>query len=265
MLGNMKLKNIHLYDYIVIYAKSCDLHITRGDEKVLILKHSIAILEKNIAFDIEIIRNGEGELYECFELSSELLSSLRYVLEPVFKVSTEDYTNRRDFKKKIFKIEPCSVTVEFFKKLKNCEVSNISSTYKLAYIISKCENLSDFATSLYSSVAVSFSEKITTLLFSDLSRRWKLSDIADQMHISEISVRKKLEMESINFNQLLLDVRMNQAAKLIIRSDHQIGIIASLVGYSSTSYFIKTFKDYYGITPKQFNIGIKENHCWYKN
>ncbi|HHS9596861.1 TPA: helix-turn-helix transcriptional regulator [Raoultella planticola] len=118
------------------------------------------------------------------------------------------------------------------------------------------------AVSIYSSAAVSFSEKITQLLFTDLSKKWKLSDIADEMHISEISVRKKLEQESMNFNQLLLDVRMNRAAKYIVRSDYQIGIIASLVGYSSTSYFIKTFKDYYGITPKQFHLGIKENHCW---
>ncbi|HFZ1748366.1 TPA: helix-turn-helix transcriptional regulator [Klebsiella oxytoca] len=119
--------------------------------------------------------------------------------------------------------------------------------------------MTKFAISLYGSVAVSFSEKIATLIFSDLSRKWKLSDVADEMHISEISVRKKLEQESINFNQLLLDVRMNQAAKLIIRSNHQISMVANLVGYSSISYFIKTFKDYYGITPKKFELGIKQN------
>ncbi|SPW57556.1 putative fimbrial operon positive regulatory protein FanR [Escherichia coli] len=116
-----------------------------------------------------------------------------------------------------------------------------------------------FAISLFSSVAVTFSERVVTLLFSDLTRKWKLSDIAEEMHISEISVRKRLEQECLNFNQLILDVRMNQAAKFIIRSDHQIGMIASLVGYTSVSYFIKTFKEYYGVTPKKFEIGIKEN------
>ncbi|MBN9668583.1 AraC family transcriptional regulator, partial [Escherichia coli] len=29
------------------------------------------------------------------------------------------------------------------------------------------------------------------------------------------------------------------------------------VGYASTSYFIRNFKKYFGITPKQFSIKVK--------
>ncbi|MCE9860034.1 helix-turn-helix transcriptional regulator, partial [Raoultella planticola] len=74
----------------------------------------------------------------------------------------------------------------------------------------------------------------------------------------------KLDLENINFNQLVLDARMNRAIKLLLKSDKQIGVISSLVGYSSVSYFIKTFKDYYGITPKKFEIGLKENFLFNK-
>ena len=94
---------------------------------------------------------------------------------------------------------------------------------------------------------------------TDTSRKWKLSDFSEIFHISEISIRKRLELEKVNFNKLVLEVRMNCAAKLIIRSEQQISMIANSVGYASVSYFIKTFKEYYGITPKQFEIGIKEN------
>ncbi|HGX9551638.1 TPA: AraC family transcriptional regulator, partial [Escherichia coli] len=29
------------------------------------------------------------------------------------------------------------------------------------------------------------------------------------------------------------------------------------VGYTSTSYFIRNFKNYFGITPKQFSLKVK--------
>ena len=96
------------------------------------------------------------------------------------------------------------------------------------------------------------------MILKDISKKWKLSDIADELNMSEISVRKKLDIEESNFNQLLLDARMNKAIKYLIKNTHQINIISSLVGYSSISYFIKTFKEYYGITPKQFEIGIRK-------
>ncbi|HHT5345448.1 AraC-like DNA-binding protein [Raoultella planticola] len=258
----MKLKNIHLYNYVMLFTKNCELYIQKTDEQVFIPHRTIVILEKNTFFDISLIRKGSGEAYEYFELDGDALSCLSNILETTIKVSPESYTRKRALNERIFKIKSCSITIEFFDRLKDGVIDDLSKACKLAYLISKCEELPKLAVSIYSSAAVSFSEKITQLLFTDLSKKWKLSDIADEMHISEISVRKKLEQESMNFNQLLLDVRMNRAAKYIVRSDYQIGMIASLVGYASTSYFIKTFKDYYGITPKQFHLGIKENHCW---
>ncbi|MEX9938582.1 helix-turn-helix transcriptional regulator, partial [Providencia rettgeri] len=108
-------------------------------------------------------------------------------------------------------------------------------------------------------VAFTFTEKINRVILSDISKKWKLSDIAEQFNISEISITKKLDQERTNFNQLLLDARMNQAIKHLIKNEKQISTISELIGYSSISYFIKTFKNYYGLTPKQFEIGIREN------
>ncbi|EEW8141713.1 helix-turn-helix domain-containing protein [Escherichia coli] len=255
----MKLKNIHLYNYVVIYTKNCEIYINKGNEQVYIPPRMVAIFEKNISFNIETIRKGDGVLYESFDMKHELLTSLRRVIEPSVKFAAESYTNKRSFKERIFKVKSCSIVIDLFKRLKDNGSPEFTAIYELAFLVSKCENPSMFAISLFSSVAVTFSERVVTLLFSDLTRKWKLSDIAEEMHISEISVRKRLEQECLNFNQLILDVRMNQAAKFIIRSDHQIGMIASLVGYTSVSYFIKTFKEYYGVTPKKFEIGIKEN------
>lgn len=82
--------------------------------------------------------------------------------------------------------------------------------------------------------------------------------MADLLHISEVSIRKKLLKENNNFNKIVLDVRMHHAASLITTSNKHINSIASEVGYTSTSYFIRNFKDFFGITPKQFSLKVKQ-------
>ena len=65
------------------------------------------------------------------------------------------------------------------------------------------------------------------------------------------------EKENNNFNNLILDIRMQHAARLITTTEKHINSISDEVGYVSTSYFIRNFKSYFGITPKQFSLKVK--------
>ncbi|HCX4694587.1 TPA: helix-turn-helix transcriptional regulator [Escherichia coli] len=255
----MKIRNVNLYNYVFIYTSNCELILFNAGEKVLIPFNTIAILEKNITFDVECVRLGNGILYQHFELDDSTLLSLRSIYEPLIKIDAEYLTKKRGFTEMVFKVKTDDTLINLFGKLINSYHSDISRMYKIAYLTSKCEDATKLAMSLYRTAAISCKEKIARELATDISKKWKLSDLAEAFHVSEISIRKKLESEGVNFNQLLLDVRMNHAAKLIVRSNKQINMIANSVGYTSISYFIKVFKDYYGITPKQFEIALKEN------
>ena len=50
---------------------------------------------------------------------------------------------------------------------------------------------------------------------------------------------------------------MNKSLELISQGDTHINKIAQLVGFSSVSYFIKTFKGVYGVTPKKLASYLK--------
>ncbi|HDV8478902.1 TPA: helix-turn-helix transcriptional regulator, partial [Escherichia coli] len=102
-----------------------------------------------------------------------------------------------------------------------------------------------------------FTEKLKLIIESDLSKSWRLVDLANVLHMSEVSIRKKLEKENNNFNNLILDIRMQHAARLITTTEKHINSISDEVGYVSTSYFIRNFKSYFGITPKQFSLKVK--------
>lgn len=56
----------------------------------------------------------------------------------------------------------------------------------------------------------------------------------------------------INFNEYVNYVRIMEAEKLLVSTTMNITEIANAVGLSTTSYFIKLFKQYKKMTPKQF-------------
>ncbi|HGC4909429.1 TPA: helix-turn-helix transcriptional regulator, partial [Escherichia coli] len=97
-----------------------------------------------------------------------------------------------------------------------------------------------------------FSDKLIKTFEQDLSKRWRLGDVAEIFNVSEISIRKRLDAEKTTFYQVLLERRMNKALQLLLDNELQVDMIAKKIGISSTSYFIKVFRKHFGVTPKCF-------------
>ncbi|MNJ02448.1 CFA/I fimbrial subunit D [compost metagenome] len=47
-------------------------------------------------------------------------------------------------------------------------------------------------------------------------------------------------------------LRMDKAAFLLVQSNDKIYEVAQNLGYMKTSYFIKLFKEKYGLTPQEY-------------
>jgi len=60
------------------------------------------------------------------------------------------------------------------------------------------------------------------------------------------------EYMGMNFSEYVNYIRITEAEKLLISTAMNITEVASAVGLSTTSYFIKLFKSYKNISPKQF-------------
>jgi len=54
------------------------------------------------------------------------------------------------------------------------------------------------------------------------------------------------------FSQYLVELRMDEASKLLIRTDKSISEITYLCGFNSDSHFCKVFKQHFGISPYQY-------------
>jgi len=60
------------------------------------------------------------------------------------------------------------------------------------------------------------------------------------------------EQMHMNFNEYINYIRIMESEKLLVSTTMNITEIANAVGFSTTSYFIKLFKIYKNISPKQF-------------
>lgn len=66
---------------------------------------------------------------------------------------------------------------------------------------------------------------------------------------------------SFSFNHIMQQYKMEQAAKFLALNKININQVASLCGFSETSYFIKVFRRFYGVTPAEYRSrfeGISE-------
>lgn len=80
-----------------------------------------------------------------------------------------------------------------------------------------------------------------------------LQDIADAFHLSKDYFGKlfKRQMQE-NYNQFVLKFKMEYAKKLLCMKDDKIYEISDKLGYRTTDYFSKLFREYTGMTPAQY-------------
>lgn len=77
-----------------------------------------------------------------------------------------------------------------------------------------------------------------------------VTELADLMNMSRSNLLRKVKKETnLSVNQLIREARLNKAMELLRATDLNISEIGDRVGFSSTSYFIKCFREHYGYPP----------------
>lgn len=80
--------------------------------------------------------------------------------------------------------------------------------------------------------------------------------VAEEFMLSEKRIYEIVrEMTGMSFNEYLLQLRMKQAAVLLMTTQESINDIADRCGYQGFSTFYRVFKRHYGMAPGQFRSG----------
>lgn len=106
------------------------------------------------------------------------------------------------------------------------------------------------------------------LILENISdEQFGVTDLAEKSGMSRSTLLRKMQKETGKpASQFIKDVRLEESKKLIKGSDLTISEIGFKVGFNSTSYFIKCFKEAYGISPgeyqKQEPAVLQEVKAW---
>ena len=80
-----------------------------------------------------------------------------------------------------------------------------------------------------------------------------VDDLSRELGMSRVHLNRRLkETAGISPSSLIKSTRMKQAAYLLVHDKVNISEVAYRVGFSTPSYFSSSFRDYFGMTPKEF-------------
>lgn len=101
-------------------------------------------------------------------------------------------------------------------------------------------------------------EAIRMYVEDNYSYELTLSSLADMFHINETYLSGLFKQNAgITFSDYLTKLRLTKAEQLLQENELKLTDIASLVGYSSSSYFSTSFKKFHGMSPKEY----REKHA----
>ena len=80
-----------------------------------------------------------------------------------------------------------------------------------------------------------------------------LSEVADRLYMNQSYVSQLYKQKTgINFSDYALSVRMKTALELLKNPQLRIYEVGEAVGYNNANNFTRTFRSYYGMTPKAY-------------
>ncbi|MCD8262807.1 MAG: response regulator [Tannerellaceae bacterium] len=99
-----------------------------------------------------------------------------------------------------------------------------------------------------------FLQKITDIIHKHLSdENFSVEVLAEELNMSRSSLHRKIKgISELTPNDFILLVRLKKAAELLTNKTYRVTEVCYVVGFSSSSYFSKCFKKYFGLSPRDF-------------
>ncbi len=94
-------------------------------------------------------------------------------------------------------------------------------------------------------------KKLTSIIIENISNeQFGVSELADKSNMSRSNLLRRIKKETnLSVSQLISQVRLNRGMELLRAAKLNVSEVSHQVGFSSTSYFIKCFREYYGYPP----------------
>jgi len=96
--------------------------------------------------------------------------------------------------------------------------------------------------------------KAARTVISDISRLWKIGDLADELGMSSRSFQRRLSEAGLNFSTLVRSLRIHMACMLLKDTNSMITTVGFCTGFSDSAHFSRNFRASMGMTPSEFKL-----------
>jgi signal transduction histidine kinase/DNA-binding response OmpR family regulator len=99
-----------------------------------------------------------------------------------------------------------------------------------------------------------FLRKLNELIALNIDNSiYTVEDLAKDLNISRVQLYRKVKaILGISVSDHINNIRLDKSKEMLLNSNKTISEIAYAVGFSSPNYFSTTFKNKYGVSPKEF-------------
>ncbi|QCK15300.1 helix-turn-helix domain-containing protein [Mangrovivirga cuniculi] len=109
-----------------------------------------------------------------------------------------------------------------------------------------------------------FIEELESIIMDNISdEQFGVSELAESVNMSRSNLLRKIKKyTNLSASQFIRQVRLNEGMKLLKQSSMTVSEISYKVGFSSTSYFIKCFREQFGYAPgesRKDNLVVTED------
>ncbi|MCR9402216.1 AraC family transcriptional regulator [Vibrio alginolyticus] len=94
-------------------------------------------------------------------------------------------------------------------------------------------------------------EKIRECIKKDIRINWNIDKLCQKSKLSIRDVKLVLSNLNVTMSELVIKLKLENSVELLL-STESVVTTSKLLGFSSSSFFIKKFKIVYGMTPKNF-------------
>jgi len=107
---------------------------------------------------------------------------------------------------------------------------------------------------------LTFIEQVEAIILENLANeQFGVSELANAMHMSRSNLLRKIKKQTqLSASQFIRQIRLKQAMALLKEGSSTVSEISYQVGFGSTSYFIKCFREHYGHPPGEVGKGSVE-------
>jgi signal transduction histidine kinase/DNA-binding response OmpR family regulator len=212
------------------------------------IEHALELIPDIIICDLNL--PGKNGFEICEILKKDLRTSHIPVIILTASDDQESYSKALESGADIFLTKPFNL-----KSLSQSIKSLLFNREKLRFYYSN--NIFKIANNEEASFGISeqdFLKRLNHLIETNIDdSTYTVEDLARSLNISRVQLYRKVKaILGISVSDHINNIRLEKSKELLMKSDHNIAEIAYAVGFSSPNYFSTSFKNKFGVAPKEY-------------